>query len=49
MQSDITTEFKELRLHGMASAWEELTTHEGKKKRGRHPDLALACRAFAVV
>ncbi len=28
---DITTELKELRLHGMASAWEELTTHEGKK------------------
>jgi DNA replication protein DnaC len=28
---DITTELKELRLHGMAAAWEELTTHEGKK------------------
>jgi DNA replication protein DnaC len=31
MQRDITTEFKELRLHGMAAAWQELTTHEGKK------------------
>ncbi len=28
---DITTEFKELRLHGMAQAWEELTTHVGQK------------------
>lgn len=28
---DITTELKELRLHGMASAWQELTTHKGKK------------------
>ena len=27
---DITTELKELRLHGMAGAWDELTTHEGK-------------------
>lgn len=30
MQRDIPTEFKELRLHGMAGAWQELTTHEGK-------------------
>ena len=28
---DITTELKELRLHGMASAWQELTTHEAEK------------------
>ncbi len=28
---DITTELKELRLHGMAGAWDELTTHEGKQ------------------
>ncbi|MCK9216072.1 MAG: ATP-binding protein [Rhodoferax sp.] len=27
---DITTELKELRLHGMAGAWNDLTTHEGK-------------------
>jgi DNA replication protein DnaC len=26
---DITTEFKELRLHGMAGAWTDLTTQEG--------------------
>ncbi len=26
---DITTELKELRLHGMAGAWDELTTQEG--------------------
>jgi len=31
MQRDIAKELKELRLHGMAGAWEELTTHEGKK------------------
>ena len=31
MQRDIAKELKELRLHGMARAWEELTTHEGKK------------------
>jgi DNA replication protein DnaC len=30
MQRDITTELKELRLHGMAGAWEELTTQDGK-------------------
>ena len=30
MQRDIPTEFKELRLSGMAAAWQELTTHEGK-------------------
>ena len=28
---DIITELKELRLHGMAGAWEDLTIHEGKK------------------
>ena len=27
---DITTEFKELRLNGMAGAWAELTTQEGR-------------------
>jgi len=27
---DITTELKALRLHGMAGAWNDLTTHEGK-------------------
>ena len=27
---DITAELKELRLHGMAGAWTDLTTHEGK-------------------
>ena len=26
---DITAELKELRLHGMAGAWTDLTTHEG--------------------
>lgn len=26
---DITTELKELRLHGMAGAWADLTTQEG--------------------
>ena len=30
MHRDISTELKELRLHGMAAAWDELTTHEGK-------------------
>jgi DNA replication protein DnaC len=30
MRRDISTELKELRLHGMAQAWDELTTHEGK-------------------
>ena len=30
MQRDITKELKELRLHGMALSWDELTTHEGK-------------------
>ena len=29
MQRDIPTEFKELRLSGMAAAWQELSTHEG--------------------
>ena len=28
---DVTTELKELRLHGMAGAWAELTTHEGRQ------------------
>jgi len=31
MQRDISTELKELRLHGMCQAWDELTTHEGKQ------------------
>nr|WP_295770840.1 IS21-like element helper ATPase IstB [Rhodoferax sp.] len=30
MRRDISTELKELRLHGKAGAWDELTTHEGK-------------------
>ena len=30
MRSDVSTELKELRLHGMVQAWDELTTHEGK-------------------
>ena len=30
MRRDISTELKELRLHGMAGAWDELTTQEGK-------------------
>ena len=30
MRRDIATELKELRLHGMAGAWDELTTKEGK-------------------
>ncbi len=30
MRCDVTTELKELRLHGMVQAWDELTTHEGK-------------------
>jgi len=29
MQRDIASEFKELRMHGMAAAWEELSAHEG--------------------
>ena len=29
MRRDITTELKELRLHGMAGAWDDLTTQEG--------------------
>jgi DNA replication protein DnaC len=31
MQCDIAKELKELRLHGMAGAWEGLTTHEGRQ------------------
>ena len=30
MRRDFSIELKELRLHGMAGAWDELTTHEGK-------------------
>ena len=30
MRREISTELKELRLHGMAGAWDELTTKEGK-------------------
>ena len=30
MRRDISTELKELRLHGMAAAWDELTTQDGK-------------------
>ncbi len=30
MHRDVRTELKELRLHGMVGAWDELTTHEGK-------------------
>ena len=30
MRRDISTELKEMRLHGMAGAWDELTTHEGQ-------------------
>ena len=30
MRHDISVEFKELRLHGMAGAWDELTTKQGK-------------------
>jgi DNA replication protein DnaC len=30
MRRDISTELKELRLYGMAQAWDELTTQEGK-------------------
>ena len=35
MRSDISTELKELRLHGMACAWGELTTQDG----GAHPGV----------
>ena len=35
MRCDVTTELKELRLHGMAQAWDELTTHEGKPNEVR--------------
>ena len=28
MRRDISAELKELRLHGMAAAWDELTTQE---------------------
>ena len=31
MRRDIATELKELRLHGMAGAWEELITQEGQE------------------
>jgi len=27
MRCDVSTELKELRLHGTTQAWEELTTH----------------------
>ena len=30
MRRDISIELKDLRLHGMAGAWDELSTHEGK-------------------
>ena len=30
MRRDIGIELKELRLHGMSAAWDELSTHEGK-------------------
>jgi len=30
MRREISIELKELRLHGMAGAWDELTTKEGK-------------------
>ena len=30
MRRDISTELQDLRLHGMAGAWDELSTHEGK-------------------
>ena len=30
MRRDISFELKDLRLHGMAGAWDELSTHEGK-------------------
>ena len=35
MRRDIATELKELRLHGMAEAWADLTSHEG----GAHPGV----------
>lgn len=35
MRCDVTTELKELRLHGMRQAWDELTTHEGKPNEVR--------------
>ena len=35
MRRDISTELKELRLHGMAGAWADLTTQEG----GAHPGV----------
>ena len=35
MRRDIATELKELRLHGMAEAWADLTNHEG----GAHPGV----------
>ena len=28
---EVAVELKELRLHGMAGAWNELTTHEGRE------------------
>ena len=34
MRRDIATELKELRLHGMAEAWADLTSHEGGAHRG---------------
>ena len=45
---DITTELKELRLHGMAGAWDDLTTQEGGANRCGHTNLAVADRAFAA-
>jgi DNA replication protein DnaC len=35
MRRDISTELKELRLHGMAEAWADLISHEG----GTHPGV----------
>ena len=35
MRRDIATELKELRLHGMAGAWADLTSQEG----GAHPGV----------
>ena len=41
MRREISTELKELRLHGMAQAWDELTTHEGIFRLEHHKAVPL--------
>ena len=43
MRRDISTELKELRLHGMAGAWDELTTQEDKPS-----DVGVHCARWLI-